>query len=217
MSLPGRLACVLAGGKSIRMGRDKAMLPFRGQPLIEHVLHLVRAAGCDPRIAGSRADLAGYAPVLPDLHPGCGPLSGIEAGLAAAPAGSAVLFVAVDLPLLPASFLALLLERAAYSGALATVPVVGGRPQPLCAIYSAALLAGLSAALDAGEYTVMRVFEALTPVRERDFFHVEAALSVRGDLLRRQAEPLYRWFANINTPQELDAISVSRSNGRPVQ
>ncbi len=199
------------------MGRDKAMLPFRGQPLIEHALHLVRAAGCEPRIAGSRADLAGYAPVLPDLHPGCGPVSGIEAGLAAAPAGSSVLFVAVDLPLLPASFPAFLLERAAHSGALATVPVVGGRPQPLCAVYSAALFAGISAALDAGEYTVMRVFEAVTPVRERDLFHVEAALAARGDCLHGEAEPLYRWFANINTPRELEAIGFSRSNSRSEQ
>ena len=210
-----RLGCVLAGGKSSRMGRDKATLSFRGRPLVEHAVARLRAIGCQVAIAGSRPDLESYAPVLPDLHPGCGPLGGIESALAAALAedgpGIRVLFVPVDLPLLPATFLSLLLERAERTGAPATIPLLGGRPQPLCAVYSVSLLDGISAALGEGDHKVMRILESVTRQSDRDFFSVEAALNARGDLLDSQHEPLHRWFANINTPEELSALSPHRS------
>jgi molybdopterin-guanine dinucleotide biosynthesis protein A len=214
-----RIGCVLAGGRSSRMGRDKATLQVHGRPLIDRALEQLRTAGCQPVIAGPRPDLETYAPVLPDLHPGCGPLSGIEAALTAAsfpaaalaatPSSSAVLFLPIDLPLLPAAFLALLLERAERTGALATIPVLGGRPQPLCAVYRTELLPGITSALEQGDYKVMRVIEATTPPGKRDLFGVEAVLSARADLLNRKPEPLYRWFANINTPQALAALSLA--------
>jgi molybdopterin-guanine dinucleotide biosynthesis protein A len=230
------MGSVLAGGRSSRMGRDKAMLPFRGQPLISHAVAHLRAAGCHAVIAGSRPDLEQFAPVLPDLHPGCGPLSGIEAALAAgasagflqcstwnirepalgASASSApVLFVPVDLPLLPVSFLLLLLERAERTGARATVPLLGGRPQPLCAVYRTELLPGIRAALDSGEYKVMRALDALLPPRERDFFAVEAVLSARLDLLDQEPEPLHRWFSNLNTLVDLAHLDRTSQRGEP--
>jgi molybdopterin-guanine dinucleotide biosynthesis protein A len=197
------------------MGRDKAMLPFQGQPLVAHAVGQLRAAGCAAIIAGARPDLADYAPVVEDLHPGCGPLGGIEAALAAAQYSQAVLFLPVDLPLLPVSFLRLLLERARQTGALATVPMLGGWPQPLCAVYGTPLLCGITPALDAGEYKVMPVIKALTLPGQRDCFSVEAVLAARSDLLdqfeqvgqvgqKREPKPVppHRWFANINTPAE---------------
>lgn len=203
----GPLGCVLAGGQSTRMGRDKALLPFKGKPLIEHALHALRAAGCEPVIAGSRADLAVYAPVLPDLHPGCGPLSGIEAALAYS-ARQHVLFVPVDLPLLPPAFLRLLLDRAACTGAQATVPMLGGRAQPLCAVYRRDLLPGISAALAAGEYKVMRVIEALARRDQRDVFAMEAVLAASGRTYTELPAP--RWFANVNRPEDLASLTSGR-------
>lgn len=207
--MSGRMGCVLAGGKSSRMGRDKATLQFDGRSLIDHAVEQLRTAGCQPVIAGSRPDLEPYAPVLPDLHPGCGPLSGIEAALAAAPPSSAVLFLPIDLPLLPAGFLTLLLDRAERTGALATIPLLGGCPQPLCAVYRTGLLPGITAALEQGEHKVIRVIEAITSPRTRDFFGVEAVVSARADLLNHEPEPLHRWFANINTPQELAELDLA--------
>ncbi len=200
---------MLAGGKSSRMGRDKATLQFRGKPLIAHAVELLRAAGCRSVIAGLRPDLAAYAPVLPDLHPGCGPLSGIESALAAAHlAPATVLFLPVDLPLLPASFLTLLLERSTHTGALATIPVAGGRPQPLCAVFHTALLPGIREALKAGEYKVLRAIEAATSASQRDYFYVEAAISARSDLLNLERQPLHRWFLNVNTPEEWAGVDA---------
>ena len=75
---------VLAGGRSSRMGQDKALLQVAGRSLLEVALEKLRCLdGPAPRIAAARSDLLSHAPVIPDLHPGCGPLSGIEAALAA--------------------------------------------------------------------------------------------------------------------------------------
>ena len=76
-------AFVLAGGRSTRMGRDKALLDLDGRPLIDHALTKLRALGFSPRIAGSRPDLSSFAPFVPDNYPQQGPLGGIEAALAA--------------------------------------------------------------------------------------------------------------------------------------
>ncbi len=147
---------VLAGGRSTRMGQDKALLLVAGRPLLEIALDKLRALSLDaaPRIAAARSDLSSYAAVVADLHPGCGPLSGIEAALAAT-SQPLNLFLPVDMPLLPAQFLAWMLLRAETTGALMTVPRINGQPQPLCAVYHRNLLASLSASLLAGNYKVM--------------------------------------------------------------
>ena len=116
---------VLAGGRSTRMGRDKALLLWNGHPLIAHAVDLLRSAGVEPHIAGSRPDLGAFSPIIYDLHPGCGPLSGIEAALARC-AEDAALFIPVDLPLLPYEFLREMIERAAITGAVATIPTLLG-------------------------------------------------------------------------------------------
>ena len=146
---------VLAGGRSSRMGQDKALLQVGGRSLVEVALDKLCCIGvAAPRIAGARADLSAHAAVVPDLHPGCGPLSGIEAALAASKQ-ALNLFLPVDMPLLPARFLSWMLLRAEITGALATVPRFNGQPQPLCAVYHRDLLGPITAALLAGNYKVM--------------------------------------------------------------
>src|SRR5688572_22285303 len=93
---------VLAGGQSRRMGRDKALLPWHGHTLLDHMIRLVRKVA-DP------VQVVGRAP-LPDRLPGLGPLSGISTGLEAS-STDANLFVAVDLPFLTEDFLNFLRTR----------------------------------------------------------------------------------------------------------
>jgi molybdenum cofactor guanylyltransferase len=203
-------AFVLAGGRSTRMGQDKALLQVAGVSLLEHALDKLRALGAfaTPRIVGARPDLSSYAPVVPDLHPGCGPLSGIEAALAAT-TQPLNLFLPVDLPLLPAGLLGWMLRRAEITGALATVPRVNGRPQPLCAVYHRDLLAGVTASLAAGNYKVMPVVMAAAQSRagEIDVFDVELLASTYPEMHRFSSLPLYRWFHNCNTPEDVTAIA----------
>jgi molybdopterin-guanine dinucleotide biosynthesis protein A len=192
---------VLAGGRSSRMGRDKALLSHAGRPLVAHAVSLLRTAGLEPHILGSRPDLAQYAPVIEDLHPGCGPLGGIEAALTASNSEWNA-FVSVDVPLLPAFFLRYLCERAAITGAAATVPTVGGRLNPLCAVYHRSLLPDIKQRIEAGDYKVMHVIEDHT---NSDVFIVESVAAARDDW--PVAPPLHRWFQNLNTPEDMALIS----------
>jgi molybdenum cofactor guanylyltransferase len=203
---------VLAGGRSTRMGQDKALLPWGGQPLLEVALDKLRALplATAPRIAAARSDLSSHAGVIADLHPGCGPLSGIEAALAASSRPLNV-FLPVDVPLLPAQFLLWMLQRAETTGALVTVPRINGWPQALCAVYHRDLLGHISASLVAGDYKVMPVVTAavgpLSPrSRSMDIFDVELVASANAQLLAFSPLPLYRWFHNCNTPADMAAM-----------
>lgn len=201
---------MLAGGRSTRMGQDKALLELGGQSLVELALQKLRGLGGPaPRIAAARVELSLYAPVVPDLHPGCGPLSGIEAALAASSRPLNV-FVPVDIPLLPAGFLLWMLRRAETTGALMTVPRINGRPQPLCAVYHRDLVGHITASLLAGDLKVMPVVTAAA--REQglsgaiDVFDVEQVASANPQLQGIASLPLYRWFHNCNTPEDMAGI-----------
>lgn len=196
-------AFVLAGGASSRMGRDKALLDFGRRPLIEHALALLRGLDLDPRICGSRPDLAPFAPVVPDNHPGSGPLAGLEAALSAS-CSDLSLFLPVDLPLIPPAFLRWMMDRAAITHAVATLPLFGGRPQPLCAVYSRRLLGGLHEALAAGHYKMIdAVSSAAASLREHiDAFSVESVAAALIPEAWPQHPPLRDWFRNVNTPSD---------------
>jgi molybdopterin-guanine dinucleotide biosynthesis protein A len=201
---------VLAGGRSTRMGQDKALLQLAGRPLLDLALDKLRALplAAAPRIAAPRSDLRSHAGVIADLHPGCGPLSGIEAALAASTQPLNV-FLPVDIPLLPAHFLLWMLQRAETTGALMTVPRITGWPQPLCAVYHRDLLGHITASLRACDYKVMPVVTAAARAQSQshshsiDVFDVELAASANPHLLAFSPLPLYRWFHNCNTPQDM--------------
>lgn len=124
---------VLAGGRSSRMGTDKALTDFCGRPLVVHTLDLLRRAGLPAVIAGARSDLAAYGPVLEDAEQDRGPLSGICNALRRTGFEYAV-FVSVDMPLLPHSLIAFLLAHAQTTGRLVTLCSVSGFSQTFPAV-----------------------------------------------------------------------------------
>jgi molybdenum cofactor guanylyltransferase len=199
----GAEAFVLAGGRSTRMGRDKALLQLAGRSLLELALDKLRTLplAAAPRIAGARSEHAG---VVADLHPGCGPLSGIEAALAASTQPLNV-FLPVDMPLLPPEFLLWMLRRAQITGALVTVSRINGLPQPLCAVYHKHLLSQITGSLLAGDYKVMPVVTAAASGHGSiDLFDVERVGSAQP--FEFSPLPLYRWFHNCNTPGDMSGI-----------
>ena len=109
MSESPRIAgIVLAGGKSSRMGRDKALLEYKGRPLLHHMMGLLRAAGLsDIFVSG---DLPGY-PCVPDASPAAGPVGGIVSVIRGKQDYDGYLFIPVDMPLLSAQGLRLLLSQ----------------------------------------------------------------------------------------------------------
>ena len=201
-------AFVLAGGLSTRMGRDKALLELDGHPLIEHALAKFRVLGFSPSIVGSRPDLARFAPVISDNFSHVGPLGGIEAALAASDADQN-LFLAVDLPWLPVDFLRWMVERAGYTDALATIPRLQGLPQPLCAVYSRAMLLYVKAALAEGNAKVIRAVERTSTATglRVDAFEVESVAAAQS---WSQPIPVHLWFQNLNTPADLKTAALEQ-------
>jgi molybdopterin-guanine dinucleotide biosynthesis protein A len=138
---------VLAGGHSRRMGRDKALLPYRGQPLILHVAAEVAKAAGYVTIVGGPATYRDLGfPYIADKYPDFGPVGGIATALSTSSAEWNVI-VACDMPGLRAQFLQTL-RRLTASEFDAVVPQTpDGRVHPLCAIYNLTALPVFEAAI----------------------------------------------------------------------
>ncbi len=125
------LGAILAGGRSTRMGTDKALVDLDGRPMIRVVAEALEAAGCRVVVVGRDDHPAGLQSV-PDTPAGRrGPVAGLATALRTA-AGAPVVLVGVDQPFLnPATITGLL----AVADGDAVVPIAGTRRQPTCAVY----------------------------------------------------------------------------------
>jgi molybdopterin-guanine dinucleotide biosynthesis protein A len=143
-------AFVVAGGKSRRMGTDKALLAWGGTTLLDHAIQRLKEVTHDVRLLSGVREryLDRGLPVIRDALPHGGSLVGVYSGLAALAAGNA-LFLAVDLPNVPPALLRHLVERA--EGFDAVVPVSTAGPEPLCAVYAAACSGPIRRAIERGE------------------------------------------------------------------
>ena len=187
-----RAGFVLAGGSASRMGRNKALLPYGGATLVEHVAaRVASAAGCVVLVGPPRRYAHLPYLVVPDFFHHCGPLAGIHAALVASPA-EWNLVVACDMPAVTADFLKSLLEAAESMNFDALVPAWScGRLEPLCAVYRQKLAEPLAEALQHG---VRQVVQALAGLRVAHW---------------PITEPEY--FENLNTPKELARRSWRRA------
>ena len=139
--LPDFSAVLLAGGRSTRMGTDKAGLIIDGEPLWRRQLATLRATGASELLISGRADgpfAESGVPVVEDLTPGAGPLAALEAVLPRILTAH-VIALAIDLPAMRADFLAKLVEAALAKGC-SVIPEIGGRFEPLAAVYAPSLL-----------------------------------------------------------------------------
>lgn len=202
--MPSVAGFVLAGGRSSRMGTDKALVEFAGQPLICHALAALREAGLSAAIAGARSDLRSYAPVIADAEQDLGPLSGICNALASTAAAKA-LFVPVDLPLLPASLIRYLAADAQITDHLVTLVSVNGFPQTFPVVVSRGAFSILKLELDAGRsgcFAALRAAAAQSGQTIRilplEYLAQSGAVAHPGQLIPS------RWFQNLNTPGDLD-------------
>jgi molybdopterin-guanine dinucleotide biosynthesis protein A len=128
---------VLCGGRSTRMGRDKAALPFGAETLLARVVRTARTIADDVVVVGDpRQPMPPQVRVMPDAVEGLGPLAGLSTGLAAVD-GDRALLVACDMPLLSPALLRGLLALAGDHDA--SVPLVDGVPMTTCAVYATRL------------------------------------------------------------------------------
>jgi len=186
-------AFILAGGKSTRMGTDKAFLRWQEGTLLDHVWEMAHELTPQVRIVADRNRFASYgAAVLEDIYPGCGPLGGIHAALSST-VSPWNLMLAVDLPLLSGRLLCYLVTRARESDASVTVPRVGGGLQPLCAVYRREFAEVAKRALEAGQNKIDLLFAS-----------VQTQTIEEEELLR--AGFSREMFRNVNTPEDLEAV-----------
>jgi molybdopterin-guanine dinucleotide biosynthesis protein A len=198
---------VLAGGQSTRMGADKALVPFAGQPLIAHALGILRSAGLEPAIAGAGSDLSAYAPIIADASPHLGPLGGICAAMSSTAAQWAV-FISVDLPLLPASLVRHLLFHAQITGAQVTIASLNGFPQTFPAVIHRDAQPTLLMELHHRRLGCLRAYQAVADLLARPNTVLPVELLVQpGQVSNRDGSPAfspaYSWFSNLNSPQDV--------------
>jgi molybdopterin-guanine dinucleotide biosynthesis protein A len=181
---------ILAGGRSTRMGRPKALLRRGGVTLVESAVALLGTC-TDDVVAVSSAELPMPTAlrVVTDLAPGRGPLEGLRAGMRALPNCDAVMVLAVDLPAMTGDVLKRLIEEFEVADCEAVVPRVAGRPQPLCAVYSHTVLARVEAQLQSDALAMTALLERLN-VKWLDGLAAEV-------------------FRNVNTPADLELLGNS--------
>jgi molybdopterin-guanine dinucleotide biosynthesis protein A len=182
---------ILAGGKSTRMGADKAFVEYEGRTLLARALELARSVASSVWIVGSKEKFAAFAEVVEDVFRDCGPLGGIHAALRASPTELNVMF-AVDMPFVSLDFLQYLTAQARDTpDAAVIVPRGDGRRQPLCAIYRREFSVAAERALRAGRNKIDPLFdEVRTRVIEQEELEDAGFSSAI--------------FRNLNTPEELE-------------
>ena len=179
---------ILAGGKSRRMGCDKAFLSLDGQTLIETVLENVQALAAEVIIVTNTphqyAHLA--ARLVPDIHRGVGVLGGVHSGLTAATYERS-LVVGCDMPFLNRSLLRYLASLSAQYEVV--VPCVDGLLEPLHAIYSRSCLPLIEREIGAGRWQAFSFYpRARVRYVDRDeFAHLDPELAS---------------LRNVNTPED---------------
>ena len=193
--------CILAGGLSSRMGTDKALLMLAGKPLLLYAVESLRGAGLGVSIAASRSDLSSYAPAVPD-H-GFGPLSGICA-LLSATTMEFVVFVPVDMPLLPTSLIQAMLSSARATESVVTVASVNGVTDTFPAVLRRSALATFQTELAAGRRACLSAFKAAARKAEQAISILPVELLLQAGLVADpNGFPPSLWFLNLNMPGDL--------------
>lgn len=182
---------VLAGGRSSRMGEDKALLRVGGRRLVDLAVGVLTAVCTEVIVAAGDRKLPDLAvPQISDSGAD-GPVGGILAALEHART-QLLAVVAVDMPFADAALLADLVRR--WTGQVAVVPRASGRLQPLHAVYATHSAADIAAALHAGERSLTRLVLNLGGlIVEVDDDRFAYNVNAPGDLLAPQAPPPTRW------------------------
>jgi molybdopterin-guanine dinucleotide biosynthesis protein A len=179
---------ILAGGKSRRMGRDKAFLPFGLGVLIERVIEVLQQATDELLLITNTPDQYRRfgLPMASDVIPDAGSLGGIYTGLVYSHTPYS-LCLACDMPFVKPEFLHFLSETAADADVV--IPKNAEDFQPLCALYSQACRDPIRQKIAAGQLKITGFFDQ---VRVR---------VIEGDMLARY-DPHDVMFFNANTPEE---------------
>jgi molybdopterin-guanine dinucleotide biosynthesis protein A len=185
---------ILAGGKSSRMGVNKALLEFEGEPLVQRLAQRFQRWFAQVVVVTNTPEVYAFLglPMTGDRVPGLGPLGGLEAGLTASRFEHAF-FCACDMPFVAEAFVQHLVRLA--PGHEIVVPQVDGEFEPMHAVYSRLLLPRIAGNLESKRLRLTSIFEGaqLRVVPEAE--------------VRRFGDPAQLFF-NCNTPAEFAQAKV---------
>ena len=190
---------ITAGGRSSRMGTDKAWLELGGRAMIEKVIAALAPVTSGLAIIANNPEYARLGlPVFADKQPGIGPLEAIRTALANSDT-SRIVLVGCDLPFVSEDLFSLLLKIPGDHQAV--VPVAAdGRLEPVCAIYSTDTLPVVTNLIARGDRKISLLFDLIS-----------TRLVTFDELRHLKGAELF--FENINTPQDytraLDSLQTS--------
>jgi molybdopterin-guanine dinucleotide biosynthesis protein A len=184
-------AVILAGGKSVRMGRNKALLDFGGETLIERVYRILQDVFQEVLISANDAEAYAFvgAPIVHDVFDSASSLAGIHAGLLRCRAEHCF-FAACDMPFLNA-------DLVRYLGRFAgdfdvVIPVSQNGLEPLHSFYSRRCIPHIEEQLERGNPKIIDFFDRVR-VREVSLDEV------------RKVDPEELSCFNINTPEKYES------------
>jgi molybdenum cofactor guanylyltransferase len=187
---------VLTGGRSSRMGHDKALIEIQGESILERTLRSLSSVSSHLFIVGERDAYRRFGvPVLADAVSGAGPLGGIATALLNSPTDY-MFIVGCDMPLLSSPLLQAMASEPRSFDALVPYPIRGSdnsEPQPLHALYSTRCINPIMARLKRNELKIQEFLDDID-VRLLDFQWL------------RQFDPDLRSFTNVNTPEDLHMV-----------
>lgn len=195
-------AIVLCGGKSSRMGRSKALLPFGGETMISRVVRRIAEAASPIVVVlapnQAEPDLPIQVRFVRDEVEGRGPLQGLAAGLRAMSGVTESCFVSsTDAPFLHPSLVSALEEMRRASNVDAVLPHAFGHYHPLSSVMCTHVLSVVQSLVESNQMRPFFIFE-----RVRTRFVTEAELTAHPDVAAN--DPQLRSLQNVNTPEEYE-------------
>ncbi|OCA82334.1 molybdenum cofactor guanylyltransferase [Bacillus sp. FJAT-27225] len=185
-------AILLSGGKSSRMGTNKALLDIGGKPNIERIRD--ELAGIFDEIILVTNDPGQYeflnVRTVADDFPGKGPLAGIHAGLKASSYDTGFV-VACDMPFVSGDLAESLIRRLGNHDAI--VPMIGGTHHPLFAVYKKSIIKEIQSCIEEGR---LRIKDLLR--------NIDAVYIDKKELQTYSAISLEKVFFNMNHPEEYE-------------
>jgi molybdopterin-guanine dinucleotide biosynthesis protein A len=184
---------ILAGGKSSRLGRSKALQVIEEKSLIQRVVDRLTILSTEIIIATARGEAipcssAVRIKTVADIYPGRGPLAGIHSGLIASSSSQAIV-VGCDTPFLSVGLLEYM-TQICYTFDV-VVPRIKDKLEPLCAVYSKSCLVPIQELLEQDERRIRKLF-SMVKVK-----YIEEHELNRFD-------PRHLSFFNINSQNDLD-------------
>jgi molybdopterin-guanine dinucleotide biosynthesis protein A len=193
---------IQAGGESRRMGQNKALVPFLGQPLIQRVISRVATLADELLITSNQPDALAFLqlPTHPDLLPGLGALGGLYTAFAIAQ-HPLVAVIACDMVFVSAPLLAAQRDVLLNQIVDGAVPRTSAGYEPFHAVYRReTCLAAVKASLDAG-------------MRRADCWYSNVHMAYFSPEQTDEYDPRGEAFININTPEELKRVEVYVHSG----